>query len=62
LVRQADVASADALDKLPAVHPRWEAKFVNGAWVHLDHRYKYHSAGPFPTHKAAVAALPGVPR
>jgi hypothetical protein len=58
LVRQADIESANALDRLPhPSHGRFHVAFVNGAWVHQDRRYWYNSAGPFPTKKAAVAAL-----
>jgi hypothetical protein len=62
LVKQADIESANALDNLPAVHPRWAVVFTNGAWMHRDHRYWYNSAGPFPSEKAAIGALPGSPR
>ncbi len=62
LVQQADEAAANALDALPPVHPRIQHLFVNGAWMHRDHRFWYNSAGPFPSEKAAIGALPGRPQ
>jgi hypothetical protein len=66
LVKQYDIESANSLDQgrphLPTRIGRYDVKFVNGAWVHVDYQYWYHSAGPFPSRKAAIAALPAVPR
>lgn len=57
IVHDADVASANALDRLPKPERgRFEVRFTNGIWTHFDRRYVYH-IGAFPSHKAADAAL-----
>lgn len=57
LVREYDVSSANALDRIPGdVSALPTVEFRNGVWVHFCRRYYYHSAGPFPTAKAAHEA------
>jgi hypothetical protein len=58
IVHDADVASANAIDRLPAKPDagRFEHKFVNGHHVVFDNRF-YCNAEVFPTEKAVLAVL-----